>query len=284
MRIGLSLPVSYLAGIADKSGVYFSVLGEPELCLEKLKSLGVNSIELRGAGMSTPAKDIHLAARRAWAAGFETTAHSYLPPDPKAGSFNKIYPGLELFVRSLKLSGKSTVLTVHSHGSDEQELSYLFAATAEALKLIDRSINDENLPLKIALEISRQKDKNDPGVSYGTLSCMLGATGSANIGLCWDFGHSYSNVLNGFLEKIPPDDFLKRVIHTHIHDLSAQKKTHWPLGQGRIPLSEFVDALQGAGYSGVYNLELSLARFAGEHNPAGMIEESIKILESALRR
>ncbi len=284
MKIGLSLPIFYLAGAAGKSEVYISVFGEPENFLEKLKALGVDSVELRPAGMNPSPEDTHLAARRTWAAGLETTAHSYLPPVLKAGSFNQIYPELEPFVRSLELSGKSTVLTVHSYSSCDMELSCLFDRTAETLKVIDRSINDDNLPVAIALEIKRQKDKNNPGVSYGMLSDMLSAADSDNIGLCWDFGHSYSNVLNGFLEKIPPDNFLKRVIHTHIHDLSAQKKTHWPLGQGRIPLAEFVDALQSSGYSGVYNLELFLEMFAGERDPAGLVEESICILQSALRR
>ncbi len=284
MKIGLSLPVSYLAGIEDGPDVYFSVLGEPGHCMDKLKSLGADSIELRGANMNTSSGDIHMAARRAWAAGFETTAHSHLPPAPEEKSFDEIYPELKLFLRELKLAGKSTVLTLHSYVSDFKALPRLFSETVKTLKLLGKSIEDEKLPVKIALELNRQKDKNDPGASYSMLLDMLAAADSDNIGLCWDFGHSYSNALNGFLDRIPPDDFLKKVIHTHVHDLGPQQKTHWPLVQGKIPLSEFVNALEGAGYSGVYNLELSLERFSGEENPAGLIEDSIRILLSAGRR
>ncbi len=283
MKIGLSLPIFYLAGAAGKSDVYFSVFGEPENFLEKLKALGVDSVELRPVGMNPSPEYTHPAARRVWAAGLETTAHYYLPSAPRAGSFNQIYPELELFVRSLKLYGKSTLLTLHSYASGSGGLPQLFSETVKALKLIAKSIEDEGLPVKIAVELNRQKGKNDPGASYSMLVDMLEAADSADIGLCWDFGHSYSNVLNGLLEKIPPDDFLKKVIHTHVHDLGPKNKTHWPLGQGRIPLAEFVDALEGSGYSGVYNLELSLERFSGEQNPAGMVEESIKILRSASR-
>lgn len=282
MKTGLSLPVSYLSGGRDKQSPYYSVFGEPESFLAKLKSIGAASVELRGANRSSSADSILLAARKVFAAGLETTAHSYLPPEGGGESFFGMYEELEPYIRELAGLKKETVITVHSYASADEELELLEEKTLKALLAIDESITSEKLPVKIALEINRRKGKNDPGDTYSGLSGIFEKASPANAGFCWDFGHAYSNVLKGALEKLPSAEFLKHVIHTHIHAVGPDGRTHWPLGKGRVPLADFTGALQTAGYSGVYNLELSLERFIGEANPAELVEESFRMLgESA---
>lgn len=281
MKTGLSLPVSYLAGDREKSCLYYSILGEPESFLSGLKSMGAASVELRGANRSSSGDEILLAARQVFAAGLETTAHSYLPPEGGGESFYGMYPELEPYIRELIRLKKETVVTVHSYASADEELELLEEKTAGALRAVDACITSENLPVKIALEINRRKGWNDPGDTYSGLVRIFEKTSPENAGFCWDFGHAYSNVLRSSHQKLPPAEFLERVIHTHIHAVGPDERTHWPLGKGSVPLADFAGALSLSGYSGVYNLELSLERFSGEDNPAELLAESFRMLEEA---
>ncbi len=279
------MPVGYLAGKKEKSAVYFSVFGQHRGYLERLKSLGIDSIELRGDTGNVTAEEISLAAENVWAAGMGTTLHSCLPDKPEGRSFNNMFPSTEHFIENLKRSDKKSVVTVHSYVSAEENIYTLYNKTILALKAVSLLIKKEDIPVKVAVEIKRTKPgRFDPGTTYRELACMLREAGTENLGFCWDLGHSYSNVLGGFLESMPSDEFLSNVIHTHIHDLGGNNQTHWPLGRGKVPLDEFVRALRGAGYPGVYNLELSPGRFKHEGNPRGLIDESISILRKALDR
>jgi sugar phosphate isomerase/epimerase len=81
----------------------------------------------------------------------------------------------------------------------------------------------------------------------------------------------------------PSGDFLKRVIHTHIHDISRDGATHFPLTSGILPLSECLDRLANEKYQGYLNFEPSIDRWPGnpdEKRSATL--ESIKILSAAL--
>lgn len=119
------------------------------------------------------------------------------------------------------------------------------------------------LPLRLALELNRAQSRNDPGTDYASLLALHRRIAHAHVGFCWDFGHACHNVRQGRLPADPPPAFLEHVIHTHIHDLGANDRTHWPLATpGTVPLERWLGLLAASGYAGILNIELEPARFA----------------------
>lgn len=114
---------------------------------------------------------------------------------------------------------------------------------------------------------------------------MIDSINSPRVGACWDFGHAAANIHNGFMELLPPDTFPEKVIHTHIHDLSENYDTHFPLTHGgeRMPLRDFNHSLLSVGYSGCFNLELSVQLWSGtEKQKRDAIIQSIEVLTASL--
>jgi len=71
------------------------------------------------------------------------------------------------------------------------------------------------------------------------------------------------------------------VIHTHVHDMSPEGQTHWPLDGGRVPLARNARLLRRAGYRGLYCLELSPDRFQGRKPVAAAFLEGLRLLAGA---
>ena len=138
-------------------------------------------------------------------------------------------------------------------------------------------IVDNNIPVKLALENQRSKNISDPGKSFLEIEGMWKEIDRSNVGICWDMGHCFANYLldNTLYPIYPHSEFTAAAIHTHIHDLGPDGRTHWIFKENRVPLADFVKRLKAAGYEGVYNLELSFDRFAGEKNQQKLIEETI---------
>ena len=90
-------------------------------------------------------------------------------------------------------------------------------------------------------------------------------------------GHCFANYLldNTLYPIYPHFEFSAAVIHTHIHDLGPDGRTHWIFKENIIPLADYVGQLKVVGYEGVYNLELSFDRFAAEENQRSLIKETI---------
>jgi len=102
--------------------------------------------------------------------------------------------------------------------------------------------------------------------------------------ICWDFGHYYYNLIhfNDDSQQLPPREFLKRTINTHIHGLNpGQQKTHDKLDHSNsLIYKKYIEALQDIGYSGTYNLEFHYSRFSvKEEQIIEAISNSIKTLD-----
>ena len=110
------------------------------------------------------------------------------------------------------------------------------------------------------------------------------------IGICWDMGHSYSNVVNHKFPLFPPKEFLERVIHTHIHDPG-------PTGQRGITkitvesmkfiwVEELIQVAEDSSSSPVYTLLKRVdEKFVTEHaydNPR-FVEDSAQEVAVRLR-
>ncbi|MGE5530295.1 MAG: sugar phosphate isomerase/epimerase family protein [Patescibacteria group bacterium] len=281
MRIGVSLPFGYLAGaLASRDEQLLAeAFGPPSACLELLRGHGADSIELGRINAKADPGEVRLAAAGVIDAGLGLTLHGYLPDPMAPGGFAALYPPLAPLAELLRAAGTRAVMVLHCHrgaaGEEEAELGEESAAFVQRLvSALDR----EGLPWRIALEITRNRGLADPGDTYEGLLAIAEHLEEEAAGFCWDLGHTHWNVLQGSLPASAPPAFLRRVIHTHLHDLSPEGQTHWPLTERRLPLGTYLGALSAAGYRGVYNLELYPSRWAAVRDVRESMLASLAIL------
>ncbi|MDB5085353.1 MAG: sugar phosphate isomerase/epimerase, partial [Bacilli bacterium] len=125
----------------------------------------------------------------------------------------------------------------------------------------------------------------DPGDTCAGVLQMIDEINSPFVGITWDMGHYYSNLVSaGYvpalqdeqLDPLPPLSFLDKTIHTHIHGLGEQG-THCPLTHHEsLPLESYVRALKDSGYTGIYNLELQFNRFPDQNQ---LVEDALSSIE-----
>jgi sugar phosphate isomerase/epimerase len=144
-------------------------------------------------------------------------------------------------------------------------------------------IKKQAYPVILALENQRSKGDQNSGTSYQGIAEMVAAVADPGLGICWDMGHATANHLTEGQPLMPYQEFLQETVHTHIHDLSRQGKTHWPLKENQVPVEDFVTALKKNGYRGLYNLELSFSRFRREKDREKSIFDSISRLSLMIK-
>ncbi|MBQ1955365.1 MAG: MBL fold metallo-hydrolase [Clostridia bacterium] len=223
-----------------------------------LKGLGVSHIELRSVSPQDPSDEIYNLAEILWSNGFEITVHASLPTE--IAPFSLYWSNLLPLLKKAKTCGKTTVITVHSAVSgDDSNKAPAAKKTNDILRLWSSEV--QTLGAKIALEINRDKQNGDPSVTCSGVLEMISGTDPNSVGICFDFGHYFSNVRQKGEASLPSEEFLRRVIHTHIHALK-NGKTHFPLGSdAELPLPAYTEALVKAGYNGVFNFEPDFPRY-----------------------
>lgn len=246
-----------------------------------LRGLGVTHVEVRNIAPGDDPAAALAVARRVWDAGFTLTVHT---AQPKAeGSFAQSFPALLPLLEEARAHQDGVTLTIHAVSSKtENDLAGFAAATADRLRRWSEEA--EALGFRLALEEDRQKGDFDPGETCEGVLGMLEGNTSPYVGTCFDFGHFCVNAKNNGEDPTlpPPEAFLQRCIHTHIHALGA--KTHFPLEEDcYLPLDAYVSALTRAGYRGVFNLELAFDRYP-ERDLRNAIRHSVLQLEAAVRR
>lgn len=278
--IGMSLPYRYLTG--ESPTPFDPILGPLETGLALLKSRGVDSIEIRVALPQADPQMVLQLAQRVWNAGLELTIHSALPLSPAEESFEAWFPSLQALIGPLRERGKVLPITVHAYQHKVTPHAELAQHTVASLGSLTLLCEQSQLPYRFALELNRSKQVMDPSVTYESVLAMHDQVRHPALGLCWDFGHGYSNFTNGLIPRDPPASFLQSVIHTHIHDLAPAGKTHWPLTERRLPLQTYVDLLKSVNYQGVWNLELSPERCDAGPQLGEQILKSVDILRQAV--
>jgi len=91
------------------------------------------------------------------------------------------------------------------------------------------------------------------GTEHRHLIDVSKALAVSRVGICWDMGH---DVRLGFTHP-PEEEFLRRVIHVHVHDLNAKGVDHHPLLYGRVPYRSWLPLLVQRGFAGCITLEVS---------------------------
>lgn len=281
--VGVSLPYDYLcgAGTSPAARLFAAALGPVEEGLRKLRSERVGCIELRTFPPDVAKEHIIDAVANVWNARLRVSIHPTLVPDRDSAALEARYPWLGGLLERMPSFQEKIVLTLHSFASGSGDVAELRRRTVRALRrMVDAA--KESLPLQLALELNRAKGKVDPSTTYRGLLAMCGQVEDSRVGICWDLGHTQSNVLRGVCPPDPPAEFLRRVIHAHIHDIGPDGATHWPLIFANVPIQRYIEALKGVGYGGCCVLELSPLRFSDRLDVGESIRRSVIRLRETL--
>jgi len=280
-KLGVSLPWDYLSDtiLRQESDVIKSNFGSCTTFLKVLKAEGITSIELRHRHKNLTCEDMHKAVTIVREFEFSLTIHGETLPETSVLNFNKLFPWHKIIDELYENDKSKIIVTFHPLIKKKEEVQ-LVKLTVEILKKL---LTSNNLfSCKYALENQRYRGYIDPGVTFKGIFGMISRVPKDKIGICWDMGHSYANVINYNQPLFPPEEFLKRVIHTHIHDLGPAGETHWMFKENQVPLYENVKLLQSYNYRGVYNLELSFNRFAEEPDINGLVMKTIEKLRKLI--
>ena len=284
-KIGVSIPWDYLSDklIIKESKLLKEIYGKAEIFLNFLKDLDVTHIELRHrkAGMSKD--DMESVFKLLYDFKFKISIHGDTPLQGNNWTVNEVFPWLDSYNKIFPHSDDFIIITLHPFTGSESISTYR-EQTINFIRRLDDFIKDDNLPIKLALENQRSKKINDPGKSFLEIEGIWKNIGRNNVGICWDMGHCYANYLiNKILYPLfPHNEFTNAAIHTHIHDLGPDGRTHWIFKENKVPLADYVEQLKNVGYSGIYNLELSFDRFALERDQQKLLKDTIIKLRKLL--
>lgn len=277
--VGVSLSFAYLNGQTDN--VFHREFGPVSDGLTKIKEAGAQSIELRVASPQTNPTTAVEAARKIWDHGLTFSIHGALPAAPIHDDVASMYPVLHALTPLLDARDEQVMVPLHAYQRAQGSKSDVADESVKSLSRLMKVCDQQHLPFTFAVELNRRKQAIDPADSYEGVEAIHQRVGHPRLGICWDFGHGYTNFMNKFDPANPPESFLKRVTHTHIHDIGPTNKTHWPLTEKRLPLETYVKLLQSVGYQGLWNLEFDPPRYKQEPAIASRILQSIKILSDA---
>jgi len=277
-KIGVSIPWDYLSGyiVTKEAEILKNIYGKSEIFLKFLKNLEVTHIELRHRKNDMSQIDMESVFQLLSDFSFHITIHGDNPLQGNKWTLDDVFPWIDSFKKIQSNTDDPIMITLHPITGPESESEYR-VQTISFINRLDDMILNNNLPIKLALENQRSKKVNDPGKSFVEIEGMWREIDRSNVGICWDMGHCFANhLLNNSLYPIYPHfEFSAGTIHTHIHDLGPDGRTHWIFKENKVPLADFVNQLKAVGYKGIYNLELSFNRFAGEKNQKELIKETI---------
>ena len=258
MNIGVTLPMAFLAGDTEPKlksmDLWADMYGTPTACLEAIKELGVTSIELRGVTKHTWPAELRQAMEVILDSGLMPTIHAWLPRD-----FAVLRALLDEADAALYRHGvtRTVPVTVHGYSYGESMPEEEAARdTVLGLKTLRSELQDRDTRFIPAFEICRDKGSGGVGNSFDSVYRIASEAGFEELGICWDVGHSLSNHLYQGHVLMPPTEFVEQVVHTHIHSVGTNKRTHSYFGPGDAYIADCISLLKEAGYQGIYNLEL----------------------------
>lgn len=266
LRIGLSLPTSYLNGDYDQVGeLWFNMFDCPKECLAVLRKTGVNSIEVNDLHANPSIAQIEPAIEMIVNNGFSLSLHIFLPQFENQNELPEALKKVVTVLKKRNLVDVGIPLVLHGH-NQEQLISkaVMLNKTKSDLATLINKLEMAGIINPVAFELCREKAGGPIGTTYQEVEEIIAGFKDNTLGLCWDMCHTLYNIkYQGWEEPFPSPSFLKKVIHTHIHDLTADDTTHGPIARDNKLLIAFLNLLQRHDYRGGYNLELYPERWDG---------------------
>ena len=276
MQIGTKLERDYL-GLEEVRDAFG---GEDPLAV--IKGLGMEFVEWP----LTPAFD----EEEAWALaeaclrhGLRVNLHPYLKGESDTANFEDcegngcrtlLHRYLAFADRVSAAQGHTCVMNLHPPSSLYAQAEIPASHRRRILVLrslyfhqwLDELLAREGWDVQVTSELQLAADPGEDfvrlGDHYRELLYCLG--GVKRIGICWDMGHSTINHTRYRNERYPldpPEEFVRRVRHVHLHDVQG-REDHHPLSDGDVPYRKFLSFIRDAGFQGDINLELPLRKIS----------------------
>lgn len=283
LRIGFSFFWQVILGMPDPNKPENWQLAIPDVdeALARFKEIGIESIELKFTEhVNLP--QLFEAIGKLVDNGFHVTFHApgrfHFPIDlaPQLETMSAISSFMN---REFQIN---PLWVVHPLNSKLLPRAEIFAQTVDYLSQILEFMAE--IPARFALEILRNRTdsgKIHVGDSYQDILDILSNFDHKNLGICWDFGHAIAMYQRGLQDQFPPPEFLKKVIHCHVHDC-LEEKTHIPLGMGAVPIEQNIELLRQNDYDGILNLELVSHRVDDPQRFLNYIEQSVHIIRNCI--
>lgn len=223
------------------------------------------AIDPRGARVHLPEADWLPLARKAQSVGLACQLHASLDKrfdlsrwtTDRAGLTADYLPFLAAARRIAE--GQSTAVAFVLHGTssasdvnDERgrAASRFFAWVADELAGASVAVCPELRPARDASD--RRWD-----CSRSSLAAFVAELDAPEIGICWDLGHDWENRrFDAEWSATPPESFLSRVRHVHLHGVGRDGSLHHPLGVDGEPWTAQLRALAKRGYAGAATMEI----------------------------
>lgn len=283
MKIGFALYIDVLLGLefSPKRSMWERACASSRELLNCLKNEGIDNIELKLPSEFWDRR-IRTVLQMIKEYGFHYSFHAPGMTDFPGGMENYIHYLNQLCKVSSEFDESFIMVVLHGLSGTSINREILISESKKWLKEIVTKVGDSNF--KFVLENLRDINSNGKrkcGTSYREILEIQNYVGREHLGICWDFGHGYSQAEYGIHERIPPSEFLEQVWHTHIHDY-RDNITHLPLGHGIIPYQLYIYKLLESGFDGIYNLELNPSRVNDPENFLKYITKSIRLLKLIL--
>jgi sugar phosphate isomerase/epimerase len=138
-------------------------------------------------------------------------------------------------------------LILHAVADRDASLGGNEIATARFLSAIAEECMAQDDSISIALELRafRHDRPSAAATSRESVQRVLDMVDAPQVGLCWDIAHDLeSHLALGEMWSTPPDSFLERIIHLHVHDLGPEGEPHYPPVVGRVPIERTLPSLR----------------------------------------
>ena len=163
-----------------------------------------------------------------------------------------------------KAQGSTCVLIFHGAANpltrglpiENESRAYYLEHTQMFFKWLDKAVADRGCDVLPVSEYQLPA-VDDPFFRIGeTFDEVMKTVEGTDIGLCWDTGHAFLGVERLGMPVYPPQEFIDKVQHVHLHDV-VDGKDHRPIVYDGIPVEEHLRALKEAGFDRDINLELT---------------------------
>jgi sugar phosphate isomerase/epimerase len=241
------------------------LFGERREFFEWLRKAGFGFVEF-SCGDEPRADMIADYARACADAGLGVSLHPYTttgsPEGFGVGPVQELTRGLlDLADRLADIAGRPQRLVLHAGlartGPYALDYDEAMARAREYFQWLDEEVREHHPDVLALCETAMPAEPRDNFERLAdTWETVLDLVEGTDIGICWDTGHAFLSAAYGKHDEMPPDRFLNRVRHVHMHDVVAGDggagglSDHYPPGEGISPLQEYARLLAGAGYDG----------------------------------
>lgn len=260
---------------------------DPVSLFALMRTCGMTDLEINPP--SEHVGETALMASHALEAGLRVHFHAPYPPVafPVAGycgadrdACQAIFrPLFDLALETAVRQQNPCVINLHgASGPGDVDPLELRRATRDFLRWAVTVVGD--YPVKLALEVALYSPgRVRVGQFGGEILDIVREIGHPALGLGLDMGHCGMYELQRSMPYDLSDDFMRRVVHAHVHDIDGEGRDHCPLVYGNVDYPGYLSWLARKHFDGAAILELSHERV----REAGDVEDMVRASAKRMR-